>query len=394
MDPLALSQMIQSFADAVSGKTPHGDIGEKTVFLVSDGRQIQPIASEQLLASVTNLIGAKVVSETRDRIRVLMRQVKNLEQQVTVLSSRVEQLESLEERLVALEQSRVPKEATRSDPFDHVSYVSPDSDGNIRIGSMSNVGTMAELRDVTMVGNGTVAGVVCPRENVTAIGSGARPTGNHQVVLGDHRATLHTLIPAHRRADIRDMFDARPVTLGLDFVNRINVLEYQHDFRESYLDWRKAPRPPAPLRPEPTLPELAPGETYAQSLLVYHASDKARWKKEKEKYEQDVDLYNADMQLWKRRFTIDKVKAIGTNASRTTHVGFNGRQVLNVLNELKKNMGLVQAHEQDGGESTTSLADGEMLAILWKAVQELNNFVTSDEFADSIASDVIQKVGG
>jgi len=394
MDPLTLSQIIQSIADAVGGKTGHGDLGERTSLLVTDGRQILTISSNQLLASVTQLIGDKLTAETRDRIRVLTRQVTNLNRQVSELSDKVERLEALEERLIALEQRERSPVPARKDPLDSVFCVIPDADGNIRIGAMNNVGTMAELNDVTMIGNGTVAGVTGPRENVTAIGSGARPTGNNQVVLGDHRATVHTLTSGHRRADIRDMYDPRPCSLGLDFVMRVQVMEFQNDFRESYLDWRKAPRLPAPLRAEPTLPEIGPGESHPQSLLVHHTGDLARWKKEKVKYDQDMDLYNADMQLWKRRFTIDKVKATGTNASLTTHVGFNGRQVRTVLDELKKNMGFVQAHEQGGGESATSLADGEMMAILWKAFQELHTFVTSDEFADSIALEVIEKVGG
>lgn len=263
--------------------------------------------------------------------------------------------------------------------------------GNTVVGPYAASDCDGELVDVTAIGYRAMSGATKDACNVTAVGAYAHSTGDDQVVLGDHRTTLHTLNAPHRRSDPRDMHESRPLSLGLDFVLEVKPIEYVTDFREAYIDWASKPIEPEALRPEPEKPSLAPTEPGYQPLLIAYTADKAQWDRDKIAYEVEISQYHTELGQWIEDNQLARVRSDGTHAGSRKHCGFNALQILEILERKGIDSAIVQDHSINGGQSVKTHSDSEMVAILWRAVQELAHELRSAQTVDRIASALVQR---
>lgn len=70
---------------------------------------------------------------------------------------------------------------------------------------------------------------------VTALGRNASPTGSHQVRLGTSSESVYGG-SYNTISDLRDKKEVKDTTLGLDFINKIEAVEFKLDPRDSYID--------------------------------------------------------------------------------------------------------------------------------------------------------------
>lgn len=263
--------------------------------------------------------------------------------------------------------------------------------GNTIIGPHAAKLCSGELVDVTAVGSGALACASGDMRNVTALGSNTRHTGNNQVILGDHMATVHSLNAPHRRSDRRDMAEPEACELGLDFVMSVVPIQFRTDFRESYIDWTTKPVEPEPLRARPTIPEGDKDAPGYQELLVAYNSDRITWEREEKLYNKAMGQYYLELGQWISNNKLEKIKATGEHAGERIHTGFDAAQILKVLDTLGRDAAMVQDHSVNGGEHALTTSDGEMLPVLWNAVRELYTFVHSQTFVDQVASALLTR---
>ena len=72
--------------------------------------------------------------------------------------------------------------------------------------------------------------------NSTGVGSRSRVSGSNQVQLGDNATTPYAYAALQVRSDERDKADIEPTALGLDFIERIQPVQYRWDMRDDYVD--------------------------------------------------------------------------------------------------------------------------------------------------------------
>lgn len=263
--------------------------------------------------------------------------------------------------------------------------------GNTIVGPYAAADCDGELMDVTAVGHRALSGTTRDLRNVTALGAYSHATGDDQVVLGNHLTNVHTLNAAHRRSDPRDMFEAKPLELGLDFVLNVTPIQYQTDFRDAYIDWASKPIEPDALRPEPQPPTLTPDQPGYQPLVVAYRADKAMWDKEAAAHVVALEHYHAELGQWIEDNQLVRIRPDGTHRGERLHAGFNAMQITEVLERMGVNSAIVQDHSINGGQSVKTHSDSEMLAILWRAVIQLAQEVRSGETVDRIASALVQR---
>lgn len=71
--------------------------------------------------------------------------------------------------------------------------------------------------------------------NRTILGSNAPTSGDNQVQLGSSGTTPYAYAALQVRSDERDKADVEPTALGLDFINRIQPVQYRWDMRDDYV---------------------------------------------------------------------------------------------------------------------------------------------------------------
>ncbi|MEG2143944.1 MAG: tail fiber domain-containing protein, partial [Oscillospiraceae bacterium] len=71
--------------------------------------------------------------------------------------------------------------------------------------------------------------------NCVGLGYGARVAGSNEIQLGDSATTVYTYGAVQNRSDKRDKADIRPTRLGLNFINRLNPVDFKWDLRDDYL---------------------------------------------------------------------------------------------------------------------------------------------------------------
>lgn len=104
---------------------------------------------------------------------------------------------------------------------------------NTFVGANTGIGILAGS-DNTIVGASAQASG--DYTNCTVLGNGASATGSNQVVLGDSsiaviRAQVTTITAL---SDRRDKKNIKPLPLGLDFINGVEIVEFQRDQRDWY----------------------------------------------------------------------------------------------------------------------------------------------------------------
>lgn len=263
--------------------------------------------------------------------------------------------------------------------------------GNVVIGPYAGERSEGEMCDVTALGFMAMRDHTMDVKNTTALGAYSRPTGDHQVVLGDFRTTTYTHSAAHVRGDRRDMVEVEPLEQGLDFVLSVQPITYRNDFREAYIDWNGKPIEPEAPGPEPRPPEIDKGlPEYQPALMVYRAAH-AQWKRELTAYDQAMTLYHAELMLWLERNKLSRLKSLGGHAGKRTHLGFDAAELKKICEGLGIDTALIHDHKVNGGDDTLSYAPDMLVPILWRAVQQLWNTIHSDQMVDMIASRLLQR---
>ncbi len=161
--------------------------------------------------------------------------------------------------------------------------------------------------------------------NSTCLGFDSVVTGSNQVQLGNSGTTAYAYgAVVDRASDIRDKADVQNTNLGLNFIMALRPVMYRWDYREDY-------RPPKP----------GPDAT------------KEEW-----------DAYNEACKL--ENLTHD-----GSKKRNRLHQGLIAQEVKAVMDNLGTDFGGYKDGTIDGGEDRVTLAYGEFIAPLIKAIQEL-----------------------
>jgi len=161
--------------------------------------------------------------------------------------------------------------------------------------------------------------------NSTCLGYDSAVTGSNQVQLGNSGTTTYAYgAVVDRASDIRDKADVQNTNLGLNFIMALRPVMYRWDYREDY-------RPPKP----------GPDAT------------KEEW-----------DAYNEACKL--ENLTHD-----GSKKRNRLHQGLIAQEVKAVMDNLGTDFGGYKDGTIDGGEDRVTLAYGEFIAPLIKAIQEL-----------------------
>lgn len=82
---------------------------------------------------------------------------------------------------------------------------------------------------------GTTPSDLTSATNVTCIGYNAPIQGDNEVALGNSATTVRYYQTA-QRSDLRDKTDVRHTSLGLDFIRKLNPVEFRWNYREDYVD--------------------------------------------------------------------------------------------------------------------------------------------------------------
>lgn len=161
--------------------------------------------------------------------------------------------------------------------------------------------------------------------NSTCLGYDSAVTGNSQVQLGASNTTAYAYgAVVDRASDIRDKADVQDTNLGLNFIMALRPVMYRWDYREDY-------RPAKPAK------DATPEEWAA--------------------YSEACKLEN---------LTHD-----GSKKRKRLHQGLIAQEVKAVMDNLGTDFGGYKDGTIDGGEDRVTLAYGEFIAPLIKAIQEL-----------------------
>ena len=161
--------------------------------------------------------------------------------------------------------------------------------------------------------------------NSTCLGYDSAVTGSSQVQLGNSSTTAYAYgAVVDRASDIRDKADVQDTNLGLNFIMALRPRMYRWDYREDY-------RPPKPT-PEATKEDWAA-------------------------YDEACKLEN---------LTHD-----GTHKRVRFHQGLIAQEVKQVMDEMGVDFGGYQDFKIKGGQDRLTIAYGELITPLIKAIQEL-----------------------
>jgi hypothetical protein len=404
--PVPLLQLLRHLQETTAGV-------DKLRFLVDTSEGLRLLSLEEALKLIPLSVQVTCTHECMDRthdhkvVQQLFDQLQTYNEKLEVLQQSISDLAAIEYTPIVNTDTPLPipkksvalgLDALLEGALDHENIgiglsagKKLEGVGNVLIGSHSGFESEGVMTDVTGVGHYSLTGLTDDLENVTAIGAYSRPTGNHQVVLGDQRTTTYTHTSPHRRSDVRDMYQPRPLELGLDFVLNVQPIQYQQDFRESYVDWSSKPSKPLDLRTPPTPPTLPITDSRYQSQVIAYRADKAQWEREKKQHIEALAQYHIDLEQWIDAHRLHRLRSNGDQRGTRIHIGFNSNQLMEIAKRADVDLALVQDHSVNGGESVKTHSDGELLAILWHSVQQLYAKMHSSTFVDSLASALQQR---
>lgn len=214
---------------------------------------------------------------------------------------------------------------------------SSTSDNGISIGTGSKsieaslaIGASSKAQGVTSAAVGAAATTLY-YTNSTALGFQATVSGNNQVQLGNYTTTTYAYGAVQDRSDIRDKTDIRDIALGLDFINALHPVEYRWDYRDDYFA------------------DVAP---------------------KREDFDNDEE-YSVAYEQARVAFFENPVKD-GSKTRTRHHTGLIAQEVKQVMDDLDVDFGGFQHHQEKGGLDVMSLGYSELIAVLIKAVQEVN----------------------
>lgn len=154
--------------------------------------------------------------------------------------------------------------------------------------------------------------------NATGIGYSARVSGSNQVQLGNSSTTTYVYGTVQNRSDERDKADIRPTVLGIDFINKINAVDYKWDMRDDY-------------------------------LVTSHTTDE-----------------NGEITP-----TVTHLPKDGSKKRNRYHHGVIAQQVKQVCDELGVDFGGYQHHSINNGDDTMTIGYDEFIAPLISSIQYL-----------------------
>ena len=192
------------------------------------------------------------------------------------------------------------------------------------------IGVNAKAEGVTSTAVG-VAATTQTYTNSTALGYQATVTSSNQVQLGNSTTTTYAYGAVQDRSDARDKTDIRDIELGLDFINKLRPVEYKWDYREDYFA------------------DVAP---------------------KRDDFDSDEE-YSTAYEQARTAFYENPVKD-GSKTRARHHTGLIAQEVKQAMDDLGVDFGGFQHHRERGGLDVMSLGYNELIAVLIKAVQEVN----------------------
>lgn len=103
--------------------------------------------------------------------------------------------------------------------------------GIVAIGENTGLGNTLYSTNSTMIGNSSDTKNYF---NSSCLGYGSTVTGNNQVQLGDAATTTYVYGTVQNRSDQRDKTDIKSTELGLDFIEKLNPVDFRWDMRDFY----------------------------------------------------------------------------------------------------------------------------------------------------------------
>jgi len=111
--------------------------------------------------------------------------------------------------------------------------------GNTAGSNSLGAGAYAGYNDKGLTGNNTYVGYQAGYANTiytntTCIGYNSVSQGNYTLVLGNSNVTSYSYGAVQNISDERDKAEIRKTTLGLEFINQLNPVDFKWDLREDY----------------------------------------------------------------------------------------------------------------------------------------------------------------
>lgn len=207
-----------------------------------------------------------------------------------------------------------------------------------------------------------------PYLNAGAIGYRATVTASQHIQLGNPDQWIVTNNGYQTRMDARDMAEVRPTVFGLDFIKRLNPIDYRNDARERYIDYSDRPVPPLP-------PTVGPDDPlYPQQFATYTAQ---------------LTNYTSDIRRWLTRNSLNDLVANGANVQGIHRTGFKAQEVITAALQSGHQFGGVVNHADFGGQNVLTLSMADFIPPMVKAIQELASMVSGDQLVEDVADRVI-----
>jgi len=165
---------------------------------------------------------------------------------------------------------------------------------------------------------GAASGANTPYSGCTMLGQDSQAQGNNELILGISGVTSYSYGAVGQRSDARDKTDIRDTLLGLDFIKSLRAVDYRYDYRDDYYDKEEV---------------VEEGETVTRQVSV----------------------------------TKD-----GSRSGTRFHHGLIAQEVKAAADAQGIDFAGYKDHKVNGGNDVLSIAYGELIAPLIKAVQELS----------------------
>ena len=187
--------------------------------------------------------------------------------------------------------------------------------------------------------------------NASGVGFAAVVTGSDQVQLGNALTTTYAYGAVQNRSDLRDKADIRDTQLGLDFIKSLRPVDFKWDYREDYksTDFNLE------------LPVLL--ENATEDQISEYKIKKADFDQQKLAWIESNRLANLTHNGSKKRTRF--------------HHGLIAQEVKALLDTKGIDFGGYQDHLIKGGDDVKSLGYEEFIAPIIKAIQDLDDKVSS-----------------
>ena len=166
----------------------------------------------------------------------------------------------------------------------------------------------------TAIGNSSGSQSTDTYTNYTCVGYQAQPTNSNQVVLGNSDTTVK-YYSMSQISDMRDKTNIRETLFGLDFINKLNPVDYKFNYRSDYITYDY--------------------DVSGNSIKIEKENDKS---------------------LTRNRF----------------HCGFLAQDLETIIAESEVDFGGFQDMKKTGGEDILSVNYIEFIAPIVKAIQEID----------------------